>query len=295
MTKSMTGFGSASAKGRDFCLEISLKSLNSRFLDVKYHTPPFYAPLEPELRRLIFQKGRRGCFIVRIDRFPSKPAPGLTLRWDRKQAEKWKSLYQKAARELKAPAAISIDKLMDKEGVMTVTEKPLPLSARERQLVLAAFQKALQGCLRERAREGAALRKDILSQAGALKSLMRQIRALSKKQNKRQSEKQSLRLSRPKRTEALEDSPPLQSRELFDREKYDMNEEIVRVEEHLTRFQKIARGPLPAGKRLEFYAQELARELNTIASKSQMGELTLQAVEGKALVERIKEQAQNIE
>ena len=292
--KSMTGFGSASVENKNFRLEISVKSVNSRFLDIKYYIPSFYSSLEPGIQKLIFQKGRRGHFIVRMDRFPSRPVPSLVLRWDRGQAEKWKSLYQKASREMEARkaagGAISIDRLMEKEGVVNVIEQPEPLSAREGQIVRAAFKKALQSCLRERIREGESLKKDILSQTRSLQSVMKKIRILSKKQNKRQSQKRS------RQNPPLKESQSAFRREdLFEGDKYDMNEEIIRVEEHLRHFQKIAREARPVGKKLEFYTQELVRELNTIASKSQMGELTFQAVEGKAAVERIKEQAQNIE
>ncbi len=297
----MTGFGAASAQNKSFRLELSVKSVNSRFLDIKFYTPSFYAPLEPDLQKLISQKGRRGLFIVRMDRFPSRPPPRLILQWSREHAQKWKNLYQKAARAMKASAAISMESLMEKEGVAQAIKQPLPLSQGERKIVRLVFQKALRACLRERSREGASLKKDLLVQARSLRAIMKKVKALSKKQGQKQIQKQGRELKKKQAIANYSEKAPggwpdeLSVREKFDREKYDINEEMVRVEEHLRHFQQLSAAAEPVGKRLEFYAQELARELNTIASKSQLGDLTFQAVEGKAAVERIREQAQNIE
>ena len=78
-------------------------------------------------------------------------------------------------------------------------------------------------------------------------------------------------------------------------EKIDVHEEIIRTEEHLKHFKKMTAGSSAVGRKLDFYIQEILREINTIGSKSHISELTLQVVEGKFLLEKMKEQLQNIE
>ena len=70
--QSMTGFGFFSVAGKDFKLEISIKSINSRFLDIKFYIPACYSLMELELRKLIAKTFKRGYFIVRLDRYPPK-------------------------------------------------------------------------------------------------------------------------------------------------------------------------------------------------------------------------------
>ncbi|MCZ0933148.1 MAG: hypothetical protein OXJ52_08360, partial [Oligoflexia bacterium] len=90
---SMTGFGFQSINTKDFKLEISIKSINSRFLDIKFYTPAYYMPLEAELKKVISSRCKRGYFVARMDRFPQKPAPSISFQWNKQQAQKWKKLY----------------------------------------------------------------------------------------------------------------------------------------------------------------------------------------------------------
>jgi len=78
-------------------------------------------------------------------------------------------------------------------------------------------------------------------------------------------------------------------------EKADINEEIIRLTEHIKNFEKLVEQPVVEGKKLDFYTQELLREVNTIGSKSQVAGITEAVVDAKTLIERIREQVQNIE
>lgn len=78
-------------------------------------------------------------------------------------------------------------------------------------------------------------------------------------------------------------------------EKADINEEITRLNEHVKNFEKLIDSQIVEGKKLDFYTQELLREVNTIGSKSQVSGITESVVEAKTLIERLREQVQNIE
>lgn len=284
--KSMTGFGFSSASAKDFKLEISIKSVNSRFLDIKFYTPSCYAPLEPELQKLISKKCQRGYFVVRIDRYPQKPFSSISLKWNKQQAQKWKRLYNSLSKEMNFKNSLSAEGLIHREGVVRLIEKPESLSSQEKQKVKASFQRALQSCLQERQREGSVLKKDILSNLNGIYSSLPKINNLNKKQKENYMKKKNSYIK--KNNKNSKDS-------LLEMEKFDIHEELIRIKEHLKHFKKIALSPLSIGKKLDFYTQEILREMNTMGSKAQLPELTLKVVEGKFLLEKIKEQVQNIE
>ena len=281
---SMTGFGFGSITKPDFKVEISIKSVNCRFLDIKFYTPPYYMPLEPELKRIISNKCKRGFFVIRIDRFPQKPSPSISLQWNKQQAQKWKSLYNKLAKELNFKNDLSLNNLINREGVLNLIEKPKDLSSQEKQTVKKLFEKNLQSCLRERKREGLALKKDMLFQLKTLKALIQKIEALNKKQYTAYLKKRDKFINYKQKKELN-----------LELEKFDTHEEIVRVKEHLDHFKTILNKSIDIGRKLDFYVQEILREINTIGSKSQLSQLTLNVVSAKFALEKIKEQVQNVE
>ena len=276
--KSMTGFGSASAAARDFKAIIHIKSLNSRFLDLKFIVPSVYAPLEADFKAELQKSCARGQVTVFAERFPAEPLAPVSLDWSRAQALKWKRLYQTAAKDLKITNSLDVSHLMALEGVARAVSYPAPLSAGEKALVKSAFKKAWIQCDRERKREGESLKKDIAAQLQAL----------------------AVHLSRLKKMNGLQKKKALLSRKPAgggnDKpDKFDFNEELIRLKEHILHCKQILKKESAAAKKLEFYAQELLREFNTIGSKSSLAASTLEVVEGKFIVERVKELSQNLE
>ena len=282
---SMTGFGFSSLTENDFKVEISVKSVNSRFLETKFYTPSYYMPLESELKKTISSKFKRGYFVVRIDRFPQKPAPSISPQWNKKQALKWKKLYNQLSKELNFKNNFSLNDLINREGVLNLIEKPKDLSLKEKQTIKKLFDKSLQACLRERKREGLVLKKDILSQIKVLQACLQKIESLNKKQYKDYLKKKDEFIKKNHQRKELN----------LELEKFDTHEEIIRVKEHLSHFKKILSKSLDIGRKLDFYIQEILREVNTIGSKSQLSQLTLNVVSSKFALEKIKEQVQNVE
>lgn len=282
--QSMTGFGFAAVTTKDFYTEVSVKSVNTRFLDMKFYTPVFYAVLEPEMQKLISDKCQRGFFVVRIERSPQKPLPEISLKWSKTQAFKWKKLYDNLSKELKFKNNLELRDLINREGVVNVIEKPQKLSTQEKKTVKKAFQKALADCLQERKREGQTLKKDILSQLKSIQSSFQRIQLLNKKQKE---------IYMKKKNKHIKEN--LKKNSSMEIEKLDIHEEITRVKEHTQHFKKIMKNSYAVGRKMDFYIQEILRELNTMGSKSQLPELTLKVVEGKFILEKIKEQIQNIE
>jgi len=276
---SMTGFGSASVENKDFKIELSVKSVNSRFLEMKFYTPPYYFNLEPELQKKISQKCRRGSFIIHISRFPQKPLSRVFLKWNKAQAEKWKNLYQSLSKKLNLKNDLGIKEILHREGVLNLIEKPQNLSRKEKEIVKKSFDKSLSSCLKQRKREGLKLKKDIALQMKSIQSLTKSIELLNKKQKQNFIKKRVVNRK----------GSPLET------EKFDTHEEVVRVKEHLEEMKSIIKSDLHVGRKIDFYTQELLREVNTIGAKATLPKMTLKVVELKFCLEKIKEQIQNIE
>ena len=278
---SMTGFGFSKFSNKDFQLKISVKSLNSRFTDIKFFIPIFYRSLESDLKKIISSSVSRGYFVVHIDRFPSYPPTRVQLSWDKKQALKWKGLYKNLSREMGVKNDLKASDFAQMGGVVRTQETGSDLSSAERNHIKLTFKKALQACLKERAREGSALKKDVTNHIKNLQALLDKIKKLEI--NKEQKNK-------------IQDKKIITKKgELTEREIGTIDEEIVRFTEHLRILKKMLYSNKVSGRKLDFYVQELVREMNTIGSKSQMSELTLYVIDAKSTLEKIREQAQNLE
>ncbi len=272
--KSMTGYGFSTLGNKEFKVFISVKSVNSRFMDIKYYLPPFYSSMESEFQKILFGKCSRGQFFIRVNRIPQMPPSSFVLQRNKEQAKKWKNLYENLSKELKIRNNLNVTDLVNQSGVVNAIEKPVSLSVSEKNKIKMTFQQALKSCLKERVREGAALKVDILNHIRSIQSYLKKIKNLSDKQQKKHKNTKS-------NGEFSETG--------------DMNEEIVRMEEHLRYFKTISESHQSIGKKMDFYVQELLREVNTLGSKSQISSLTKCVVEIKSILEKIKEQVQNIE
>lgn len=283
---SMTGFGSSSVSTKNFKLEVSVKSVNSRFLDIKFYTSSYYSSLESEISKMISQKCKRGYFIIHMDRYPQRPLAKVSLQWNEEQAKKWKQIYNKASKNLKLKQQLLVSDLIQRESVVSVIKTSQSLNPIEKKKTLSALSSALQACLQERKREGLALKKDILSNIQKLINLLQQIQQQNQKQQNQKLKQKTRRLKNTNH-----------SKNTSEPDKSDIHEEIIRISEHLKRLKKwsATSGLLAIGRKLDFYTQEISRELNTIGSKAHLSSNTLKIVEGKCYLEKIKEQLQNVQ
>lgn len=317
----MTGFGFCAVNHKDFRLEISVRSLNSRFLDSKFYSPHYYFSLEHEIQKILSQTCKRGYFIIHINRYPQKPDSLFSFKWNKTQAKKWKEIYKQLSKELNCKNDFNLNDLINREGVLNIIEKPQSLSLREKNLVKQTFKKSLELCLKERRREGSSLKKDIVLQLKQLHTLTQKIALLNKKQQSQLIKKKSQLIKSHSSSKALKAKKSDNHKELSLGEKSDIqeeiirmakkadtqeeiirlgeksdiHEEIIRMREHLNHFKKILNKAQDIGRKLDFYSQEILREINTMGSKSQNAELTLNVISAKSCLEKIKEQIQNVE
>ncbi|MGE3974808.1 MAG: YicC/YloC family endoribonuclease [Bdellovibrionales bacterium] len=291
--KSMTGFGSHLSGTDEFQIESTVRALNSRYLEVRFLMPVQFNPFESEMRSLVQNYFERG----RVDLILKRKVGSKTLTHKsvvRSEVAKiWIESYKKLGEDLKLKAEPSLDMISRLPDVITMEEN-MEIDSSEKKILLEALKSALEACDKEREREGSGLQKIMLS---LLEELEAQVMVFGKL---REAANKEIRKNMQDKIEALglkklEQEPRYMQEVAMMVEKSDISEEISRLGEHVKAMKDLVGATKSQGKKLDFYTQELLREINTIGSKSQVAKLTQSVVEAKAIVERIREQAQNIE
>jgi uncharacterized protein (TIGR00255 family) len=290
--KSMTGYGAVEKRSSHAEISVIVKSVNGRFLEPRFHLPKEYFFLESQLKREIgdlFSRGTVDVFIYR------RGSADLKVKFNKKNASRWVDAHRELARALQV--AFNSDKLLERLSslpqVFELRESSEPLPD-EKRVVLQAFRAALKRCYQERGREGRSLQNHVLSLLRQLQALVARIEKLREQIQQDLEVRLRERLERAKKDVVVD--PARFAQELvFYLDKSDVTEEIVRLKEHLQMCAKHVKTVGTHGKKLDFYGQELLREVNTIGSKANHAQLTELVIEAKGLIEAFKEQVQNIE
>lgn len=286
MVLSMTGFGKSLKTCSSGAILVEIQSVNRKLLDIQLHLPKDFHSLDIELRRFLSEKVRRGQLTIRLY-FTKDLDKSLSFELDRlvQLQEKWVGF----AKELGySKESVDLSFLMER-ALEKVEENKL--SEEDLAIVRSAFEEAFHHWSEMRRIEGDFLKEDLKKRLYRLQALLEQIETLSPQAVIRLKEKflekiQSLSLNLA--SEALDE---MIRKELFlFAEKIDIAEEVARLKSHFSQFFHFK-----DGKRMEFLLQEIAREINTIGSKSQDASISHLVVEMKAEVERMREQLQNIE
>jgi uncharacterized protein (TIGR00255 family) len=291
--KSMTGYGLGKAQSQASSIEVSLRSVNGRFLESRLHLPREFIPFESELKKILnkyFQRGTVDVFVSRKLK-PGSSKPKVIV--NKELAQEYFSAYKALAQDLKIRAQYHVETIARLPDVIKVEDQS-ELSKSEKKALLQAFEKACKACDLERKREGKSLREDLEKILHQLQSEVEEIQDVREEANQillsRFEQKIKSRLT------AIElDSSRLSQEVVIQLEKSDINEELTRLKEHLKNYRSLFGESEPQGKKLDFYTQELLREVNTIGSKSSLSKLSQIVVQAKTWIERLREQVQNIE
>ncbi|PTO40043.1 YicC family protein [Enterococcus mundtii] len=295
--KSMTGFGSAIREKKNYQLEIEIKSVNQRFLDIQVRSPKVLGFVENELRQLIKTKLSRGRVDVFINlSYLGEQDKKVTINWqliDTLYAQMTAGIEERYGES----NALSIGKLIERfalnEEFVTIAE-----STEEDQEVLAqlakeTLQTALRSIEESRSIEGQALANVLLQQTAELK---RNIAGLA---NFVEIYEQEFQTRYQEKLEAFLGAEVERDRLLTEiailLERGDIHEEIDRLVIHTQKLEELLEADYPIGRELDFLLQEMNREINTIGSKSSAIEIKNHVVQSKTILEKIREQIQNIE
>jgi uncharacterized protein (TIGR00255 family) len=294
MIRSMTGYGHAEVAGVRLSLSVECKSLNHRHLDIALRLPRALSSFELDARRLIQGAVQRGRIEVSVNVAPLEGAPAADLTINMAQALAYTALARRAGDELKLGGVPTLQWLLEQPGVITRDEQT-PLSPEEGwPLLHDALEKALGELRARRDAEGAALDKELRALLGIMGDHVGVMAARGPAATERKQ--QRLR----ERVQALVGSTPLDEARLATEvamwaEKSDITEELARLRAHMGELARLLDEGGAVGRTLDFLIQEMNREVNTVGSKADDLELSQAAIAAKSTLEKLREQAQNIE
>jgi len=290
----MTGFGTGSAKAGGVQMLVELSSVNRKQLDVSLRLPPPLTGSEATVQKIIKETVSRGRIsgTVRLEAAGGR----ADVQLDMLKAESAVKQLRAAAKKLKLADNLNAADLLRIPGLLEFQSSE-PLS----DTGAAGFQcleKALRTALKQldamRRQEGRELEADFRARLKTLESILSEIRKRAPLVGSRVRKKLSQGLDSAGLKHLETDERVLREIALYG-EKADISEEITRLKSHIQQFRKMMRSPDPAGRPLDFLAQEFFREINTIGSKANDLQITEQVVAFKTELERIREQIQNVE
>jgi uncharacterized protein (TIGR00255 family) len=297
MIRSMTGYSARRSDNVRFSTSVTIKSTNHRHLDVQMRLPPALEFFEPQARRLLNRRVLRGHLEVTMS-FERREEVKLNL--DRKLLEAYVSTCQVLREEFGLSSEPDLVAILRIPGVVT---GELAISEPEQDAVQqeleTVFVEAVDRLNDMREREGAALARDSAARLERLGELGATVKKLAAQTAPAFRQRLETRIRELTRNEIVEPSRIAQEVTLVCL-RSDITEEIIRFESHVAQALDLLKEGPELGKKLDFLLQEMNREANTILSKTADvpgpgAEIAASAIEMKVEIERLREQAQNIE
>lgn len=289
----MTGYGRGECSQRGFKVTVEVSSVNRKQTEIAVNLPRELEVLEAQVRDEINRRVARGRLTVRISVHASQGASGKILI-DAALAKHYAKELRALAKSLHLKDDISLDLLARAPGVLQPAEETA--SAEELwPSINKALQTALDVLLKMREREGANLEKDLVSRAGVMRAGVKHILKLAPRSVEQYRTQLLARIKA-----AGIDAPALEDERLvkevfYFADRSDISEELTRLESHFQQFDDCVKSKEPVGRTLDFLAQEINREINTLGSKANDSVISREVVTLKAELEKFREQVQNVE
>jgi len=293
MIRSMTGYGRAESGEADGGFVIEMRSVNNRYLDVQVKLPRSIAALESRMRKAVQDRLSRGRIDVFINRGGRESVP-FRLAADHRLAGQYLDLLRDLKDRFDLQGDIDLALVTALPDVIVREDVTEDIEQTWEQL-RPVLDRAVDDLANMRRTEGAALSADIAERLHSIETLVASITARSP---------ETVEAARTRMLDSLQrllKDPPDPMRIAQEiailAERTDVTEELTRLGIHLGQFRALLAGTTmePVGRKLDFLLQEMGREVNTVASKALDADISLQVVNIKAELEKIREQAQNIE
>ena len=294
--KSMTGFAQASVQHNGWELRISLRSVNHRFLDVHLRLPDGFEASEPEIRRTVRERIRRGHVDVTLHFEPAGPA---AVQVNPEVASAYLAAADALRRQHGYASEPDLVNLFRLPGVLA---EGLP-AGHERELLVAHVRECLAQALARleemRVAEGCTAAEEMAARLQHISATVTMVEGLAERLRPAFAARLRARLQ-DLLGDAVPDAARLAQEAALLAERSDIAEEISRLRSHVQQFEKLLAAGGEVGKKLDFLLQEMQREANTMLSKTPGVEaeglaITDLALEVKSEIEKLREQVQNIE
>jgi len=288
MIHSMTGYAASTLDLPGVRLNIELRSVNSRYLDVSFRMPDELRALEAPLREMISATVSRGKVECRLS-YQRRSEAGRELALDGALLTQLTTLQQQVRAQVPDAGLLSVGELLRWPGL--IADEGLPLEDLQAAIHTQGHA-AIKELMDTRAREGERLGALILERIEAMRGWVRAIEPRIPQVVAEHQEKLATRL---REAVASFDEERIRQEVALFAVRIDVAEELNRLVTHLDEVERVIKKGGAVGKRLDFLMQELNREANTLGSKSVTTDQTATAVELKILIEQMREQIQNLE
>ncbi len=293
MIKSMTGVGSARATTEEFDIEVRVRSVNNRHLDLNLRLPSSFYDFELPLRQRLQQMLERGKVDLFFEIKDLRPDTVVaTLNTQIIDAVLAQTSYLRKLSQV--DSNIDVATLLGINGVLSVETKPLEDPDKLLSILGDTAAAALTDMIGMRETEGENIRDDLLKRFSVCNEILNKIESQTAN-----VEEESLRRLKERVAEFTDginlDPERLEQEVALLVERSDITEEIVRLHSHLDQSLQLLDSDNAVGKKLDFLIQEMNREINTIGAKGRKADLSSLVVDLKSEIEKIREQVQNIE
>ncbi|MCL6495160.1 MAG: YicC family protein [Ignavibacterium sp.] len=293
MILSMTGYGRASAGNKKFVVDVEIKSINSRYLELFLKLPQLLQSKEYELRELIKSKIKRGKLSVVI-LLKKNGIAESEISLDEEKLKNYISLLKQLKKAAKVSDKIKLEHLLYSRDIFTTTLEEI--SDEEFEVVKNAVISSIDNLFEMKRKEGKELEKDLKKRIKLIEKKLDEIEseaAGSVNEHFLRYQEKVKQLLEDKIASVIDERLQLELAILAERS--DITEECVRLRSHLKFFLEAVEKEQEPGRKLNFLCQEMNRETNTISSKTLSVGITHSTVVIKEEIERIREQIQNIE
>jgi uncharacterized protein (TIGR00255 family) len=289
----MTGHGRGAAAVSGIKIEVELSSVNRKQADVSVRMPRSLEALEPRVEEEIHKAVSRGRVTGEVFVRTSDVARRQGVRVDEGLARIYLHEIRKTAKRVGLKDDLGASLLLGLPDVVRY-EQPAEDAEKAWPIIQKALRDALKNLVQMRVREGAALQKDLAARFRKMAALVQGVRKRAPRVVESFRKKLLARLQAAGFTMQSSDERLLRELALF-ADRSDITEELTRLSSHIEQAHKLMQSDEPAGRSLDFLAQEMFREVNTMGSKANDSEIVTDVVALKSELERIREQVQNIE
>ena len=287
MAKSMTGYGTSFISDELCDVKVEIRTLNSKYCDISLRMPKNYIFLEVELRNLIKRELVRGKIDVFVEVFPKKVVNLPIL--NRNMLSSYMGILRELQMESEIIDDIRIDHILKFNDVISYLENEDVYHE-----IGGIIKRAVKQCLvnvdEMRRKEGEILIKDIKSRVESIRLLNDKLKGFSDKNYNTHKERL---YSRFQELNLEIDKERIEQEIAMILERSDITEEVIRIDSHLNQMLEALEDD-EVGKKLDFLAQELHREFNTVGSKALLSDIKGVVINAKVEIDKIREQVQNL-
>jgi len=292
--KSMTGYGRGESAQDGFKVTVELSSVNRRQSEISVYLPRELEALEPRIRDEINRRIARGRLTIKVSLHAANGSWPGRVKLNAALARAYARELNRLARELKLAGAVTLETLVRAPGVLQ-TDEGLTDAETFRPAVEKALQKALGALIKMREREGTHLAKDLQKRIAVVRKSVERVQKQAPEVVKRFQEQLRERIKNAGLEMPDVEDERLLKEIVYFADRSDISEELTRLQSHFQQFDDCVKSGEPVGRTLDFLAQEINREVNTIGSKANDSLISREVVSLKAELEKFREQVQNVE